>query len=185
MHYRRWRRTGETGPARQELADADYYVDAETRRIPCRDRFGMVRAWALVDVGDFDRLMERRWHYGARYVRSGVGPSRNNRTLLRLQNEVFGLPPGSGMEVDHIDRDPLNNRRANLRILQKGLNQQNASKAKGKSSRFRGVSLSNGYWVAGVTSNGVFHYGGRFKDEEEAGRAAAALRRQYLPLATD
>ena len=184
MHYRRWRRTGETGPARTQPDPSDYYVDRDTRRIPCRDRFGAIRLWVLVDVQDFEHLNSYLWHYGSRYVRRRVVVDGRVR-LQKLHNEVFGLPFDSGFEVDHIDRDPLNNRRSNLRILELGMNQQNATKAKGKTSQYRGVSLSNGSWLAMVTHDGRQHYGGRHATEVDAAHAAAELRLRILPVSTE
>lgn len=90
-----------------------------------------------------------------------------------------------GQLVDHINGDGLDNRRANLRVCSRRDNNCNASKAPGKSSRYKGVSLSYGKWRAAIRGGPVMPNGwrkgivlGYFSDEEDAARAydAAAVR---------
>lgn len=80
------------------------------------------------------------------------------------------LPP----EVDHKDRDRSNNRIENLRASTPNENRANQTKAKGKSSKYLGVSWNkrNGKWVAEMRKLG----GGRlwlgfFQEEKDAARA--------------
>lgn len=57
--------------------------------------------------------------------------------------------------IDHIDRDPSNNRLSNLREATRGQNCQNAPLRKDSTSGYRGVSLSKskGLWVAQISCN--------------------------------
>lgn len=151
--------------------------------IPVHDRSGIV-AWTMVDDADFAWLNQWRWRFvskRSRYVVSGQ-PSTGLRRMHRM---ILGLAPGDPRQGDHIDRNPLNNQRANLRIGTGAQNAQNKGSTPGSTSRFRGVYLNprTGRWRACVKLNGRTHHLGTFDDEEEAGRAAAAWRQDQMDFA--
>ena len=90
-------------------------------------------------------------------------------------------PPPDGFEVDHRDRNGLNNMDANLRFASKGQNQ--ANRRKGAASRFKGVTLDSREslprrWVAKIQCDGLPIWLGRHASAEEAARAydEAAVR---------
>lgn len=67
-----------------------------------------------VDDEDFDRLNQYVWR------NTGGYPTRwcpDTKRPIWLHRDIMGDP--AGMVVDHIDRDPLNNTRANLRVVTK------------------------------------------------------------------
>ena len=76
-----------------------------------------------------------------------------------------------GKHVDHIDRDPLNNRMSNLRIATREENCQNASKYKAKtSSIYKGVCFhkQKQKWMAYINVNKKRHGLGYFNNEIDA-----------------
>jgi len=76
----------------------------------------------------------------------------------------------TGQQVDHINHNPLDNRRCNLRLCTNGQNTANARKHKdGITSQFKGVSWDKyaQSWCVQVQGSRV----GRFKSEMEAARA--------------
>lgn len=152
--------------------------------IPLRRRDGTVHAVAVVDEVDAP-LAAERWCLSAYgYVSRRVGGRKGGVTLW-LQREIIGLERGDPLVVDHIDGDPLNNRRANLRVVTRGQNQQNRRGAdRGSTSRHRGVSWSadRKKWVAAAKVDGKQRMLGRFDSEEEAARAASAFRRERMPF---
>lgn len=89
--------------------------------------------------------------------------------------------------VDHINRDVLDNTRANLRFATNAQNQQNRGINSRGSSRHRGVYWQKdiGRWRAKVTLNGENHYLGTFTDEDEAGRVAQEWRRKNMPYSEE
>ena len=73
--------------------------------------------------------------------------------------------------VDHKDRDTTNNQQSNLRICNQSLNCANRLKSLGMSSKYKGVHLNRGKWVAMIKVNQKGMYIGRFCIEEDAARA--------------
>lgn len=158
-------------------------IDATgTARIPLRTRSGDIRAHALIDAADAEWAAQWRWCLdsdGYAVRSTGHGP------LIRLHRELLGLTGDASVDVDHIDRTPLNNRRSNLRVLPRGGNAQNRKARTGASSSHRGVGWNRGAWQATIWSGGRLHYLGRFASEEDAAEAARAARARLMPYATN
>lgn len=74
-------------------------------------------------------------------------------------------------ELDHINRNRLDNRIANLRPATRAQNQQNQRRPKLSASGFRGVERHHSKWHARITANGVKHHVGSFATAEEAAAA--------------
>lgn len=81
--------------------------------------------------------------------------------------------------VDHVDRDPTNNRIGNLRAATKAENNRNIAYARTNASGVRGVDYHKGAWRARVSVNGASVFNQRFKTREEA-EAAVIQARQKL-----
>lgn len=81
------------------------------------------------------------------------------------------------MQVDHINRDKLDNRRSNLRFATPSQNLQNRRKPRinggDTASRFKGVTYWNPRprWQASISIGGKKKRLGLFETEEEAARA--------------
>lgn len=156
-------------------------------RVPLFDKDRRVRAWALVDEDDYWGLLGFRWcltagGYAGRYDREHPSAS-----SVRMHRELLGLVRGDGVEVDHVNRDRLDNRRENLRIVGRQGNAQNLPSYTGTSSRFRGVSFNrqSGKWTAQHKLNRKYHYLGSYATEQEAADAARAFRLEHMPGAVD
>jgi len=102
------------------------------------------------------------------YVQVGI---HNLRYLLHRLVWIYhkGDIP-SGMLVDHIDRNPLNNRIENLRLASRSLNAYNSKLFTSNNSGIRGVSFakSRNKWRACITVNGKQKSLGYFHTIEEA-----------------
>ena len=126
--------------------------------------------FALVDDADFEWLSKWKWyaHYDPTikgyYVMRNVG----GRPIY-MHQEI--AKADFGMEVDHVDRNPLNNQRSNLRIVTHSQNQINRSKQKNNTSGFRGVCKERNKWRAWVWVKGKKTNCGAFDTPEEAARA--------------
>lgn len=137
--------------------------------------------YAKVDANDAEMVSRYRWHpivikkpYASGFVPDARGVTRK----LKMHQFLLGVTGQDG-EVDHINHDGLDNRRANLRVVTPGQNQANKRKyARESTSRFKGVSLAaNGKWRAQLSVSRRKMFLGDFESEEDAARAydAAAV----------
>jgi hypothetical protein len=148
---------------------------APYREIPLRNRKGIVVAHALVDEADFEPLMAWRWHRSEGYaMRSFTEPVRG---AVLMHRQIMGLVKGDGIEVDHINRNRLDNRRENLRVVTHARNACNLGSRPNTSSRFRGVSwnIRSETWEARAKRGDSKYHMGCFVDEIEAAQAVNAF----------
>lgn len=139
---------------------------------------GMV---ALVDDEDFEFLNQWKWTasccdthwYAARGFQEHY---HKNRILMHRQ--LMGAV--SGQQIDHQDRNSLNNQKSNLRFSSQSQNVANSNKSKANTSGFKGVTWykRGQIWQAQLMVNGINHYLGRFDSAQEAANAydTAAIR---------
>jgi hypothetical protein len=159
-------------------------MDENVTRIPLCRKDGSVRAYALIDAADAE-LVEATgpWRYSSRgYVARTKGKS-----VFYLARVLLGLAAGDRREVDHINLDPLDNRRSNLRVVSHQANMQNTRARTNSSSAHRGVywDKATSKWRAMGHINGVGYHLGRFTDESAAADAARAWRLANMPGALD
>ncbi len=123
---------------------------------------------ALIDDDDYAAVASHSWHATVhRKVCSAI-----NGKIVYLSRFLLNAP--SGMHVDHINGNRLDNRRSNLRVCTPQQNQFNRGSNHGSASQYKGVSLGNNQlnpWRARITCNGTQTLLGYFATEEEAARA--------------
>lgn len=121
----------------------------------------------LVDDDDFEALSKWRWRCHRGYAIRDDGP-RAKRTVVRMHRAIMNAP--SGLEVDHISGDTLDNRKSNLRICTHAENLKNVKKHKDGASAFKGVSWDRQKkrFRAQIFLNGKNRLVGRFRSEAEA-----------------
>jgi hypothetical protein len=160
--------------------------DGQTAQITLFNRRGTVVAYVTIDASDMSLVAHHRWYLSDGYARRS-DEINGWITSTRLHRDVLGLSPGDGLEVDHRDRDPLNCRRLNLRVIPHAGNVQNTSSRKGSTSAHRGVSWNTRQrkWIAQLQVDGQKHNLGAFDDELEAANVARAARARLLPFSVD
>lgn len=105
---------------------------------------------AVVDKDDFEYLKKWKWHYTKNgYVVhtqhvgriTGTIPPKYSSKAIYLHRLIMGAE--SGVMVDHINGDKLDNRKCNLRKCSCQENNRNSSRyyAHNKSTQIRGVSF--------------------------------------------
>lgn len=160
-------------------------------RIPLRAKDGTVRAYAIVDAADAAWANQWTWRHlvptGQHCTTYAIRSSRG-RTVY-MHRDILGLPAWvrGGPEGDHRNRDGLDNRRSNLRVLPFGGNTRNRDSHRGASSRFRGVGWHKRRhkWVAYISISGRVRYLGIFTDEREAAETARLARLKALPYTVE
>jgi len=139
------------------------------------DVVGREKERAYVDLCHIDRVRPYRWCSGRKYVSAEL----LDGSRVRLHR--FLMEPGDGMEIDHRDGDPLNNRDSNLRVVTHAQNSENQGPRRSSSTGVRNVHLRTSGFYTGlfhvsVTKNNKSHYGGHFRTLEEAAKKAKELR---------
>lgn len=128
----------------------------------------------LIDAEDFPRVAMHTWGI----VKNGSGVIGYVRTTegdahTKLHRFILGCGKLAG-PVDHINNDPLDNRKCNLRVVTQQLNCMNRRKRENTKSPFIGVYPSGGKWIARINAGGRKITVGIFASEESAARARDA-----------
>ena len=126
----------------------------------------------IVNDKDYARFHRYRWRLSGRgYVIRHAPGHRKPRKVIFLHREIINTP--AGKITDHVDGDPLNNTRKNLRVCthQENLRNQTKQKRKNKYSRYKGVSFGYKKWIAYITLDSKTYRLGSFRTEKEAARA--------------
>ena len=132
---------------------------------------------ALVDDGDYDWLNQWKWSYlaaehtGYAYrsrPRPHTGPPH-----IRMHRLIMGVDGDEWRkaEVDHINRDGLDNRRENLRVVDHAENQRNSRVR--AALGVRGVRKQYRRWQAYTTVNGRYIHIGMYESMEAATEAVS------------
>lgn len=129
-------------------------------------------AVVLFDDEDLELVSQHKWWitpqgYACTKIRSEDG----SRRTIGIHRLILGDPDTPA--IDHINRNKMDNRRANLRACTDSENCRNKPMAKGKVSAHRGVSFKSGKWQVVIRVNGVLKWLGYHKTEEEAAAVAA------------
>lgn len=164
------------GPGRQHgyKVKCPLQVDANHVYIPLGH--GKV---AIVDREDFDKVDGYNWHLHADgyAVRGWLRSESGYPGACYLHRWIAECP--IDMEVDHVDGDPLNNRRSNLRM---GTHRDNLNNRRtGKVGRvgFKGVRYAGGSFTADVQHMGKHYHLGSYATPEFAW-IAASIAREHL-----
>ena len=129
--------------------------------------------WTVLDRQDWEWAKDFKWYQGNGYAVRNV--KRDEKvTISRLHREIaarmFGEDELKGKQVDHIDRNPLNNSRSNLRLATHKENMRNRSKHKNNTSGVLGVYWENQMWRVKIANKHVGVYATK--------EAAIAARKQ-------
>lgn len=122
----------------------------------------------LIDDEDFDVLSKIKWHLTKEGYAVTTLPRRHGHKPLCLHRVV--MTPPDGLVVDHINGNPLDNRKENLRICTRAENNRNQKKSIKNSSGLKGVSWDKhrGKWSSKICVNEKRITLGRFDSKEDA-----------------
>lgn len=136
---------------------------------------------AIIDDEDFEQVSQYKWtalrsttgnvFRPVTYIKNSDG----NWTSMAMYRLIMGNP--ENLQVDHIDHQPLNNQKSNLRIVTASQNAQHRRKFANNQSGYKGVVWDKSRYVAQITSKGKRIKLGRFECPIEAAKAynAAAI----------
>lgn len=128
--------------------------------------------YAVIDDEDFERVSGHKWRFDGRYAVTHYQEStKSPRKNLRLHR--FILMVKRGESIDHINNDPLDNRRENLRICSHAENNWNKGLTVLNTSGFKGVYFhkASKKYMARIKVYGKTHYLGIFEEVKDAAMA--------------
>ena len=142
--------------------------------------------YAIVDPDDYQRLSKHKWYaagrrgncyYAVRMIKTRNGTKRQfhmHRQILKVPDDMF---------VDHINRNSLDNRKANLRPATPSQNVRNRAKNTNRTytSKYKGVTWNRCIkpWRAHIHFNHKLISLGSFDDEIRAAKAYDRAAKRY------
>lgn len=127
-------------------------------------------AYTLVDDDDYNRLLTYRWWInpqGYVWTRDYTNGWRNPKNIL-LHRLLMSAP--RNLTVDHIDRNPLNNQKVNLRLATYSEQNMNTKTRSDNTSGHRGVywEKRRNCWRVCIHNNNKQIHIGQFKVKQDA-----------------
>ena len=131
------------------------------------------------DMDDYEKISKHTWiesvdHSGYHFLRSS---SAKNDIYISMHCIIT-----SRKYCDHIDRNPFNNRKINLRSATYAENARNRTKPKNNRSGFIGVfwEKRGNQWCAQITFTGYKKHLGYFNNKTDAVRARLKAEKEYF-----
>lgn len=141
----------------------DFHVKEDYVEVVLFNRCCNEVARAIIDTEDMKKVQEKKWGLKNGYVRSS--------DHVFLHHYVFGRK--EDLIIDHINRDPLDNRKKNLRFATYRENMLN------QGCRGYHWDKLNSKWVVQISIDGKNTTLGRFKDEADAKEARLRAEIKY------
>lgn len=129
---------------------------------------------AFVDDEDYNTINQYKWYVDQNgYAKYSAG-------LKTIYMHRLINPTKKGIMVDHIDRNRLNNTRANLRNADKSLNMHNRAYQKNSTTKVKGVYWYKNYglWESQIQFRGKKIRIGYFRLKSDAASARYAAETQ-------
>lgn len=130
----------------------------------------------LIDDADYEKASAIKWNVYQYGRNLWYASSRKNGETVYMHRYILDAP--TGMDVDHVNDDGLDNRRGNLRICQHQQNLANQRHQKRNTySQYKGVTFDknkraqNKPWVAQIKAFQKHYSLGYFPTEIEAAKA--------------
>lgn len=140
------------------------------------------------DLEDYELIKDYCWHYGTGgYLLANVSDS--NKSQIQFHRLVMGVIDKSWLEVivDHKIHGKMSdykydNRKENLRMVNRAQNNQNAHIRKDNTSGFKGVVWNSRMkkWQASINVDGKSIHLGSFSDKNEAVQARRNAEEEYF-----
>lgn len=127
--------------------------------------------FAIVDRKDAPLVRSYHWFRmgpkGREYARGWIPQWKKQMAMHRF---LVDAPPG--LQVDHINRNRVDNRRENLRLVTQSENMRNIAGQRRRRSRYKGVDLhivrGRGYWRWSIRIHGELRSGPAASEIEAA-----------------
>lgn len=116
----------------------------------------------IISINSLDRVLSHDW-----YLNKSGYPFSYTAIYHTLHRFLFGRQE-KGMVIDHINRDKLDNRINNLRVISAKENSYNRTKNNNSENKYKGVQKRGTKYVAVISKDGVRREIPGFNTEEDA-----------------
>lgn len=156
-------------------------------KINCKDEF----YWTVIDKETFDKIKNitvrwsgyKGWNEEDVYVECR-NKKTNNKYLfkevktntVKLHRLIMNFPSDSEHVIDHINNDTLDNRKSNLRIVNRSINALNYNQDRQEGI---GVNKHHGKWRARININNKEIHLGCFENKKDAIAARKEAEKKY------
>jgi hypothetical protein len=128
---------------------------------------------AIVDDCDYKLVSKYKWYFDKLGYAATNAPMIKGKRYPTIRMHRLIMKPSKGLEIDHISRDGLDNRRCNLRICNHRDNLRNSKLRKDNTSGYKGVhfyKLTKKWQAKLMVENKTISLG-YYKNKEDAARA--------------
>lgn len=160
------------GPSQVKVDGISWYIEI-------RDRHGHEKARVRISEEDIELVKSLSWNLRGEALDMVYVSSRGPRHGQSLPRLLLGVLDEVEVEVDHLDRDRLNNRRENLRKATRAQNAENLGLRVDNKTGHRGVFYDQRlkkYRAYARKDRKLRYAPGLFDDAESAAQAAKDLR---------
>jgi len=166
-HWNQQYRRGEI-PLKTRRSPNDFIIKDHDVEIILRDNLGNEKSRTLIDIEDLCKAEKHKWYQN----NSGYAISRVSKNRQIFLHRLI-LKPDKNYYVDHIDGNPLNNKRDNLRICTHQQNMINRKIGVDNKSGIKGVDWDSkrNKWRARIQVKKKSKHLGYFSSKEEAKKA--------------
>jgi hypothetical protein len=169
----------------KSLKTNEYNTKGDITEIIIKSKHGTYKC--LIDTKNLNILKNYSWSIEGKPESKGrksyISANPRNKKMIKIHRLITNCP--EGLEVDHIDGNPLNNLEANLRICTGKENKQNINKTNTKAkSKVRNVHWlkRDNKWRVTFVIEGKNKNFGYYKNLEEAIEKADQIRKEIKPF---
>ena len=143
---------------------------------------------ALIDKEDFNLVKDYKWYYAKNgYASAKLYFGRKNGKNIQkgIYMHRIIMKPKDGVDIDHVNKNKLDNRRTNLRICNRSQNLANKFDLDKNTSGYKGVFFFRwGHrikrWKAAIQTNNKQKHLGYFLTKEQAALAYNQAAKKYF-----
>jgi hypothetical protein len=156
-----------------------YKIIGDVVEITLFDKDFNIKGFLIIDLIDFDVIKKYKWGL----TKNGYVHTKSLAITCYVHQLILGVF-GHKKEIDHYDRNKLNNRQSNLRLITISQNGHNNYIRKTNTSGCVGVSFYKNYnkWEAYITVNYKFIKLGYFNNINDAINARKAAEEKYIDI---
>lgn len=121
-----------------------------------------------IDEEYYDQLISFTWHINS----DGYAVTQRQKQKIKMHRLIMDVNDPS-IQIDHINGNKLDNRKANLRLCTNQQNCRNVTKRTNNKSGYKGVvwHKASNKWLAKITVNKIVKYLGIFENKDMAAKA--------------